>query len=223
MDNAGLLLRTHGGAVKIKETAFEQIQTIKEKERIAQKRAIARRAYEEIKDKETIILDAGSTNHELAKLIKKGERSDLVIITNAFNIANELMHCEKVECIFAGGLIRPQILSCVGLFTEDLFQNVSVDRAFIGTNNISVEHALTTPNMQECRVKQSMLMAARKKYVLADSSKFRTNSLYCVCKFKDLNLIITDDELDESYIAKINGKGGRIETVNMRNQQTIKM
>lgn len=213
LGNAGLIIRTHGGAVKVKETAFEQSQATKEKERILEKKEIARRAYDEIKEHETIILDAGTTVQELAKLIRNGEKSHLTVITNAFNIANELMDCENVELVFAGGCVRSQILSCVGMFTEDLFGHVVVDRVFLGSNNISAEHGLTTPNMQECRVKQCMLKSARKKYVLADSSKFRTNSLYCICKFKDLNLIITDDGIGKSYMTKITEKGGNVECV----------
>lgn len=213
LSNAGLLIRTHGGAVKVKETAFEQSQESKEKERIAEKRAIARRAYEEIRDNETMILDAGTTTQELAKRIRAGSKRNLTVITNAFNVARELIGCDKTEIIFVGGSVRSNILSCVGMFGEDMIKNMCVDRAFLGTNNLSVEHGLTTPNMQECRMKQCMMSAGRKNYVLADSSKFRTNSLYCVCKLKDLHLIITDDGVGESYKAKINERGGHVEAV----------
>lgn len=213
LSNGGMLIRTHGGAVKVKEAAFEQTQETKEKERILEKQGIARRAYQEINNNETMILDAGTTTQELAKIIRSGNKTNLTVITNAFNIAQELISSEKVKLIFTGGYVRSQILSCVGMFTEDILKNMHVDRVFLGTNNLSVEHGLTTPNMQECRVKQCMLNAARKKYVLVDSSKFRTNSLYSICKFKDLNLIITDTGIGESYIAKINERGGNVTTV----------
>lgn len=216
LSNSGLLIRTHGGAVKVKETAFEESQESKAKERIAEKRAIAKRAYEEIKDKETMILDAGTTTQELAKLIRTGTKTNLTIITNAFNIASELIGCDKVELIFVGGSVRNHILSCVGMYGEDMLSSMCVDRTFLGSNNLSVENGLTTPNMQECRMKQCMLNAARKKYVLADSSKFRTNSLYGICKFKDLNLIITDNGIGESYKLKISERGGNVVTVGVK-------
>lgn len=209
LGNEGLLIRTHGGAVKLKETAFEQNQTDKGKERIQEKHRIAKLAYQEIHDSETIILDAGTTTQELAKIIKKGEKK-LTVITNALNIANELLESSNVEVIVAGGYLRKNILSCVGAFTEDIFGNLIADRVFLGINNISVEYGLTTPNMQECKVKQTMLQAARKKYLLVDSSKFKTNSLYRICWFKDFNMIITDDGIDKSYAARIYEKGGNI-------------
>ena len=64
--------------IRDRETAFEQSQESKEKERIAEKRAIARRAYEEIRDNETMILDAGTTTQELAKRIRTGSKSCLL-------------------------------------------------------------------------------------------------------------------------------------------------
>ncbi len=208
LGNQGLLVRTHGGAGKVKETAFERSQEAKEKERIAEKRAIARRAYEELHNNETMILDAGTTTQELAKLICSGSKKNLTVITNAFNIAEELIGCEKSELIFTGGYVRSHILSCVGMYGEDMLKNVCVDRTFLGCNNLSVEHGLTTPNMQECRMKQYMLAAAKKCYVLEDSTKFRTNSLYCVCQVKDLHLIITDDGIGDIYKEKIKERGG---------------
>lgn len=213
LSNAGLVVRTHGGAVKVKETAFEQSQETKEKERLSEKRAIAERAYQEIRDNETMILDAGTTTQELAKLIRVGTKNNLTIITNAFNIAGELIGAEKVELIFCGGYVRSHILSCVGMYGEDMLSSLCVDRTFLGSNNLSAEQGITTPNMQECRMKQYMLNAARKKYVLADSSKFKANSLYCIAKLKDINLIITDDGISQSYIEKIRERGGQIETV----------
>jgi len=217
MGNEGLLIRTHGGAVKFRETAFEQNQASKENKQILEKQAIAAYVYEnEIKDNETIILDAGTTTQELAKLIRRGERKNLTVITNALNVANELMGNEAYEVIFAGGLIRQNILSSVGMFSEELFNCIVADKAFVGTNSISAENGLTTPNMQECKIKQCMLNASRKRYVLVDSSKFKTNSLYCICKFKDLNMIVTDDGIGKSYISKINEKGGHVVTINVK-------
>lgn len=216
LNNLGLLIRTHGGAVKVKETAFEQSQETKEKERINEKKAIARRAYEDIRDNESLILDAGTTTQELARLICSGNRKNLTVITNAFNIAMELVECDNVELVFTGGNVRSHILSCVGMFGEDMLKSICVDRVFLGSNNLSVEQGLTTPNMQECRMKQCMLNAAKKRYVLVDSGKLRKNSLYCICKVKDLNYIITDEGIGESYKAKIIERGGWMITVDAK-------
>lgn len=215
LGNEGLLIRTHGGAVKLKETTYEQNQTDKGKERIYEKRKIAQRAYQEINDLETIILDAGTTTQELAKIIRQEDKK-LTVVTNALNIANELIECKNVEVILIGGYLRKNILSCVGGFTEELFGKLIADKVFLGINNISIEYGLTTPNMQECKVKQSMLQAARRKYLLVDSSKFKTNSLYRICGFKDLNMIITDDTIDKSYISKISERDGNVVTVNVK-------
>lgn len=214
LSESGLLMRTHGGAIRLKDTAFEQTQELKAKEKLEEKREIAKYAYSEIQDNETIIIDAGTTTQELAKLIRMGNKRKLTVATNAFNIVEELISCDKTELLFIGGHVRPQILSCVGMYGEDVLNSLCVDRVFLGCNSLSAEQGLTTPNILECRMKQCMLGAAKKKYVLIDSGKIRTNSIYKVCKIKDLDLIITDAGIGRSYMERIIEKGGHVALVN---------
>ncbi len=51
------------------------------------------------------------------------------------------------------------------------------DVCFLGTNALTVEHGLTTPDLAEAAVKRSLISSARRTVVLADHTKFgRTTS-----------------------------------------------
>lgn len=194
--NAGLAVRTHGGAMRRNSTRFELNQDEKALEAYKEKEAIADYAYREICDGETIMLYGGSTVQELAKKIKTVVWKDLTVVTNALNIANELADAEGVSLIFVGGTMRKRILTCVGPMAEEALNQLVVDRAFVSVNCVSLEYGLTAANVAEGCMVRNMLKAGLRKYLLVHSEKFGNNSIYRVCSVDDVQVIITDDELD---------------------------
>lgn len=68
MAAAGLLERTHGGAVLHKGTGFEEYHDEKMKAMIPEKTRIAREAVKLIKDGDSIFLDSGTTTLLLGQL-----------------------------------------------------------------------------------------------------------------------------------------------------------
>ena len=69
---------------------------------------------EMINDGDSIILDSGTTTHQIARQIK--HKKDLKVITNGLNIAMELFGADDIQLIFLGGVIRQNSLSSVGHF-----------------------------------------------------------------------------------------------------------
>ena len=53
----------------------------------------------------------------------------------------------------------------------DALADTYVDVAFLGTNGVSAERGLTTPDPAEAAVKRAMIAASRRSVVLADRSK----------------------------------------------------
>ena len=93
LDKKGYVVRIHGGAISVKMGAtFEPRQSEKEQKNIYEKKNIAKNAYKMISEGETIFLDAGSTTLQLVRLLKSKKKKDLTIITNAFNIARQVIY-----------------------------------------------------------------------------------------------------------------------------------
>jgi len=206
LDDQGLLKRTRGGAVNI-STVREYEEKEKEKKNINEKRAIAKKAYEYIADSDAVFIDAGSTTLELVKEIKKGNKRNIVVITNALNVAFELLDADDIELIFVGGNVRHKIMSCVGGFAENTINSLCVDKAFIGCNSISVEKGITTPNVYEAQVKQCVIKAARETILITDSSKFGHVSMVRVSPIQNITRLITDNNISQRLKEQIEATG----------------
>jgi DeoR/GlpR family transcriptional regulator of sugar metabolism len=207
LDGYGFLKRTRGGAVSLATSIREFEEKEKEKKNTAEKKAIAKIAYEQIEDGETAFIDAGSTTLELIRLIKNGNKRNIVVITNAINLAVEMVDAEDIDLILIGGNVRHRILSCVGGLTERAIESLFFDKVFLGVNSIDIEHGVTTPNTYEAQVKQCMLKSAKEKIVLADYSKFNEVSLAKVCPMDSIDQLITDWNVQEDYIKLIRELG----------------
>ncbi|HBE78780.1 MAG TPA: DeoR family transcriptional regulator [Firmicutes bacterium] len=207
LDDYGYLKRTRGGAISLTTSIREFEEKEKEKTNTAEKKAIAKAAYEIIKDGETVFIDAGSTTLELTRLIKNGSKRNIVLVTNAINLAVEMVDAEDIDLILIGGNVRHRILSCVGGLAEKAIESLFFDKVFLGANSIDIEHGITTPNTYEAQVKQCMLKSAKEKIVLADYSKFNEVSLAKVCPINGVDRIITDWNAAEPGIKKLRELG----------------
>ncbi|WP_091349956.1 DeoR/GlpR family DNA-binding transcription regulator [Anaerobranca gottschalkii] len=199
LEEMGLLKRTHGGAVLSGKLAFEP--TMGEKAEIMQeeKRQIGILGASLIKDNETIFLDAGTTTLKIAEYISA---KNITVLTNSLSIALELSKKPDINLILTGGQLRWQTHALVGPVTEEFIRNFRVDKAFIGTNGISVKEGITTPNVVEAYTKKAMIQIAKEVIVVADHSKFEKDYFVTIAPIEKVDLIITDDKTSQEQIEK---------------------
>ena len=189
----GLIRRAHGGAVKVTTVSMDPSLTVKAELHSDEKRRIGAAAAEMINDGDSIILDSGTTTHQIARQIK--QKKDLKVITNGLNIAMELFGADDIQLIFLGGVIRQNSLSSVGHFAEDVLAQLSADKVFLAVDACDLEFGLSTPNVEESQVNQAMARIAREKILVADSSKFGKRSLSRIVPLSEIDVIITDRAL----------------------------
>jgi DeoR family transcriptional regulator of aga operon len=174
-------------------------------ENAIEKSKIGAAAAEFVNDGETIILDSGSTTHEIAKRLK--ERQDLTVITNGINIATELAGHRGIQIILLGGVMRHSSISIVGHFAEEMLSQLTADKLFMAADGCTLEFGISTPKFEESRINQAMVAIAREKYLTADSSKFGRNSLSRIVSLWDMDGVISDTGLTEEYQAEIAAHG----------------
>lgn len=203
----GLVYKSHGGAVMPDMVSGNSEPSLNEKfsRQTNEKSRIGEAAAALIKDGETIILDSGTTTHEIAKRIK--DRKDLTIITNGVNIATELAGHRSIQIILLGGILRHNALSVVGHFAEQMLAQLTADKLFIAADGCTLEYGISTPKFEESRINQAMVAIAREKYLVADSSKFGKNSLSRIVSLWEMNGVITDSNLPADYQEEIQSRG----------------
>ncbi|MHA1395993.1 MAG: DeoR/GlpR family DNA-binding transcription regulator, partial [Promethearchaeota archaeon] len=101
LSKMGMVIRTHGGIMSKRSVSFDP--TLKERiiKNHKEKILIAKKAVTLINDSETIILDAGTTTEEIAKLLQNYK--NLTILTDALNIAVNTVKYSNVKTILFGG------------------------------------------------------------------------------------------------------------------------
>ncbi len=192
LENSNLLRRTHGGAMAKSKTGFELDTPQKEGYHLAEKNKIAEAAIDLIDDGDTIIIDTGTTTMELAKRLNR--KSNITVVVNDINIARLLEDYEGISIILLGGMVRKQFHCTVGFWGLKIISEISVDKAFIGSNAISSK-GISTPDVNQAEMKKAMIAAANKVIVLSDSSKFGKNSFAKFANLSQVDTIITDSGL----------------------------
>ncbi|MCS3917407.1 DeoR family fructose operon transcriptional repressor [Caldanaerobacter subterraneus subsp. tengcongensis MB4] len=199
LEEKGFIQRTHGGAILKTGTHYEPAFFEKEEVELEAKRKIGRIAASLIEEGDTILLDSGTTTLEIARNLKNMR---LTVVTNSPLIAIELSKYEDIELIVTGGIQRWRTKALVGPIAEMVIRQFKVDKAFIGTNAISFEDGLMTPDLIEANTKKTMIEVASEVYVVADHTKFGKKSFVKFADLKDITAIITDDEIDYEVVKK---------------------
>ncbi|MDF2669780.1 MAG: yulB 2 [Paenibacillus sp.] len=201
LERAGRLLRSHGGAVSVKDHQSQQQPEIPYSEReithAEEKKRIAHEAIKLILPNDRILLDASSTAWYMASNVPD---IPLTVLTNSIKVAIELSSKEKIQVISTGGILAARSLSYVGPLAERSLDAYHVDKAFLSCKGVHLQRGISESNELQARVKQKMIGMADQVIVLADSSKFGVQAFTHVADLDDVDTIITDRRLSEDTL-----------------------
>jgi DeoR family transcriptional regulator of aga operon len=187
-----ILIRARGGAMKMEPVvSYDRLLWEKDKINSREKHRIGIAAAALIKESDTVIIDSGTTTMEVVKNISP-KITSLTVITNALNIANQVVLNQNINLIIPGGNLRKNSLSLVGSLAEKSLKNFYVDKVFIGVDGFDTQHGISTPNIDEAHLNQVMIEIAKEVIVVADSSKFARRSLAFICSISRINTVVTD-------------------------------
>lgn len=206
LEKEGLLRRTRGGALP-RGTKLEPPYTVQEKRFLEDKRRIGAEAVKLIQDGDTIILEASTTVLQIAKNLRN--KGNITVLTNSITIAHELLFRRGVEIILTGGELNFNTLALLGPLAERCFEELTVDKAFIGISAID-EEGMSTSTLAEASVKKAIIASAREVIGVADHSKFGRRAFAHVAPVESLSRLITDKEAPGEIIEKIKGKGVQV-------------
>lgn len=194
LEREGVLRRVHGGAVPIESLSFEPYVSARTEFAEAKLR-IAKAALAHLPAEGSVLIDAGSTTYLLADLFPTDRA--LTVFTNMVPAALTLLARQNLTVHTLGGRLRRPTSAEVGPWADRVLRELNVDVAFLGTNGISLERGLTTPDPAESATKQLMLSAAHRRILLADHSKVGLVSLCQHAELSDIDLLITDSDLPD--------------------------
>lgn len=212
LERTGLLRRVHGGAVPA--GAVEVVVGERDSTRVQEKEAIAHAAVGLLGDGAgsdvTVLLDAGTTTGRLATMLPRDRR--LTVFTHAVTVASRIAGQANVELHLLPGRVRAATQAAVGADTVEALSRLRADIAFMGTNAISARHGFSTPDSDEAAAKRAMVHAARRRVVLADSSKLGREDAVRFAELGEVHVLVTDGGASERDLAPLREAGIEVVT-----------
>lgn len=201
LEDAGSLVRVHGGAVARDADSTNEPTVLERTGRHGvEKSLIARRALTALGDgfHGSVFIDAGTTTAAIAAglaerlaTVQPGTRS-VEAVTHSLTIAPALAAAEGVSLTVIGGRIRGVTAAAVGADTVAAISRLRPDVAFIGTNGVAAGFGLSTPDPDEASVKSAIVRSARRVVAVADSSKHDRELLVTFAALEDIDVLVTD-------------------------------
>ncbi|MBQ7210915.1 MAG: DeoR/GlpR transcriptional regulator [Paludibacteraceae bacterium] len=213
LQERNLLVRTRGGAVKRPVENLNEDTAITKKRMFnyLEKERIGIEASRMIKNGDFIMLDSGTTTMEIARHLDHIEHLD--IMTNALNIATELMRYRRFNVIMLGGNVRLNSHSTVGPLALSILRNFSGYKLFLGVDSFSIESGVSTPSLEEALLNQQMIQQAGQVIAVFDSSKFNKRSYVHIAELSQINSIVTDTGIPVGMRSKLKAAGIEVRVV----------
>jgi DeoR family glycerol-3-phosphate regulon repressor len=186
---AGQLTRVYGGAVLasgVENIGYEDRRSLRAEE----KERIGRLCAQAIPEGASLFLNIGTTTEAVARALI-GHRS-LMVVTNNLNVANILARNPRCEVIVAGGVLRRADAGLVGDMTMEVVRQFKVDVAVIGASALDDAGDLLDFDVREVKVAQAILAQARRRFLVADRSKFTRTAPVRIASLSEVDVFFTD-------------------------------
>lgn len=199
-----LVKRVHGGAIPLESAAFESGVDYRSRVDLAQKHRIAAAAAGLAHGAETVYLDEGFTPRLVAEKVADHE---LTVVTSSLLAAEALADSDGVTVLLLGGRMRGRTLATVDHWALGMLDDLVIDLAYLGTNGITAERGLTTPDPAVAAVKHKAIERAQRRILVAAHSKFGMTSFCRFAEVSDFEAIVTGTELPEAEARRYEALG----------------
>jgi len=207
LSGSGKLQRVHGGAVPttgVANLGYEQRRRMNE----GAKAAIAKACAAAIPDNSSLILNLGTTTEAVAEAL--ADHHNLTVITNNMNVANILVGNPSCEIVVTGGALRRSDGGLVGDLTTSIIEQFKVDYAVIGCSALDLDGDILDYDLAEVRVSRAILGRARRRFLVADHSKFERSAPVRLGSLAEIDTLFTDRALPEDVAARCAEWGTRV-------------
>ncbi|MGL4987303.1 MAG: DeoR/GlpR family DNA-binding transcription regulator [Treponemataceae bacterium] len=193
LESADFITRTHGGAI-VKSKSSQELDLAFRTDNLKAKQSMSAKALNLIDDGDTVILDSGTTIHELAKML--GNKKNLTIITNDITCAS-IVEYFGFAVVILGGVLHNGFHWTTGVSTLKMLSGLNADKCFLSAGGFSIEKGIAVGSLALADLKREMIKCAAQNILLCDNSKFEKNKLAKFADLHEIDIFITDDMSNE--------------------------
>ena len=177
-----------------------------------EKKRIAARAAELVKDSDTIMIESGSCCALLADVLASTHR-DITIITNSAFIAEYIRGKTNIQAVLLGGIYQHDSRAMVGPMVRQCAENFFVDLFFIGTDGYAPQTGFTNKDQLRAQAVRDMSLQAENVIVLTESEKFFRRGTVPMNLKKNVTMVITDSNIPSTIQDELFRHGTQVLTV----------
>ena len=209
LDDAGLLQRTHGGALPRSPQLTPY--AVRAERNVDAKLRLGRRGADFITDGVTVLLYGGTTVLEAARAVPHERRAR--VITNDPHIALELSSRERVEVLLLGGRVLPISQLTVGSAAVDFVRALRADVCLVGACGLHDSFGLGINDVEEAALQRSFVEASNHVVALATADKLQTAAPFRVTSAAAISRLVTCGEPDPEALERYRRIGIAVETL----------
>ena len=209
----GLLVRSFGGVVRRDQLArFDPPFLTRIRANSDAKTTIAQLAATLVSDRQTLLVNGGTTTLALAGALKG--KKDLTVVTNNLHLPGNISADAVSQLHILGGQFRMKSFATLGPVELPDVQGgrthaFHADLAFIGVGGVSDEGGFTGGDIRESSAIRHMMERADRIVVLADSSKFGRTAFAHIGDLSIADVLITETAPTANIRAALDRVWGR--------------
>ncbi|MVU75825.1 DeoR family transcriptional regulator [Nocardia sp. ET3-3] len=212
-----LATRTHGGIVA-GAVAYDLPARYRGSRDDAKQR-IAEHAAALVDPAEVVALNGGTTTTAVARAIAgradlpTSADHELTIVTNALNIAAELVLRPHLRTICLGGMARRESYELHGPLAALALAELRLDTLILGVGAISAEGGAQCRHLDEAGINAEMVRRARRVIAVATADKLTRTALARICPIESISTLVIDRHADATALTAIRDAGVEVHLV----------
>jgi DeoR family transcriptional regulator, aga operon transcriptional repressor len=208
-----LVTRTHGGVVAA-SVAYELPVRYRESDHGSAKERIAGAACDLVKPGMVVAFNGGTTTSATARrlaaradLAQNTQRPAVTVVTNALNIATEMVLRPYIRTVILGGVALPQSYELTGPLATLVLQELWLDMLVLGVDGFSLDGGASCHDEGEAGVNAMMVRRARQVVVVAGSEKLGRRSFARISDAHAIDVLVTDSNADDTVVEGLRAAG----------------
>jgi DeoR/GlpR family transcriptional regulator of sugar metabolism len=190
LEGRGALTRVHGGAISNVSRSFEPGFAARSGQHADAKQRIGIAASQLVRDGETVIIDAGTTTLQVAQHLGGDVRIRAMALS--LFIADALADLPNVTLMIPSAQVHRFERSFIGSAAVTMIGQLTFDTAFVTVGGVDAVAGVTEYDFDDAETKKAALRSARRKVVVADSSKLGAVAFVRLCQVGEIDILVTD-------------------------------
>ena len=134
-------------------------------------------------------------------------RSRLTVVTNALNIATEMVLRPHVDTVTVGGIARQQSYELVGPLASIVLRELWIDHLFLGVDGLSVEEGASCQHDGEAGINALMVERSSQVTVVAAADKLGRRTFARICGTDRVSRLVTDRSAPADQVRRLQDAG----------------